>query len=51
MPKKGQLVWDQLIPWLIGLGVLILAIALIIILSGKGSNALEYFKTLFRFGR
>jgi hypothetical protein len=49
MNKKGQLVWDQLIPWIIAIGVLVLALVLFFILSGKGESAIDYIKGLFRF--
>lgn len=49
--KRGQLIWDKLIPWIIALGVLLLMILLYFILSGKGNEALEYIQSLFRFGR
>ena len=49
--KRGQLIWDKLIPWIIGIAVLALAIFLLIILFKKGSGFLEYLKNLFRFGK
>ena len=51
MRKRGQLEWDALIPWLIGIGVLILVLILYFGLSGKGQAALTYLKSLLRFGR
>ena len=51
MKKKGELVFDELIPWIVALGVLILILILYFVLSGKGTSALEYFKNLWRFGR
>ena len=48
--KKGQ-IWDTLIPWIIGAGVLVLVIILYIVLRGKGSGALEYIKNIIRFGK
>ncbi|MDP4039383.1 MAG: hypothetical protein Q8P57_02280 [Candidatus Pacearchaeota archaeon] len=49
--KKGELTFEVLIPWLIGIGVLILMIALYFILNGKGVSAADYFKNLWRFGK
>lgn len=48
--KKGQ-IWQTLIPWIIGIAVLILVVIVFLILSGKGQGAIEYFKNLVRFGR
>ncbi len=51
MKKKGELVFDELIPWIIALGVLVLVLILYFVLSGKGTAALEFFKNMWRFGR
>jgi hypothetical protein len=51
MKKKGELVFDELIPWIIVLGTLILVLVLYFVLSGKGNSAIDYFKNLWRFGR
>ena len=48
--KRGQ-VWETLIPWIIGVGVLVLVVLIFMILSGKGQGAIEYFKNLVRFGK
>jgi len=40
-----------MIPWIIGIAALILIIGVYLILSGKGQGAIEYFKTLVRFGK
>jgi len=48
--KKGQ-IWQTLIPWIIGVAVLVLILILYVILSGKGTGAIEYFKNLVRFGK
>lgn len=48
-PKRGQ-VWDTLIPWLIALAVLLLALGIYFVISGKGSSAIDYFKNLLRVG-
>jgi len=49
--KRGQLVWDKLIPWIIAVGVLVLMLFLYFILSEKGGEVIEFLKSLFRFGR
>ena len=46
--KRGQIAWDQLIPWIIGLGVLALAFVLYFILTGKANSIIDYFKNLAR---
>lgn len=51
MKKKGELTFDELIPWIIMLGVLIVVLILYFVLNGKGNAALEYFKNIWRFGR
>jgi len=48
--KKGQ-VWETLIPWIIGIGFLVLIVIVFVILSGKGQGAINFFKNLVRFGR
>jgi hypothetical protein len=48
--KKGQ-IWDNLVPWIIGIAVLILIVFVFLILSGKGQGAIDYFKNLVRFGK
>ncbi|MEM4259172.1 MAG: hypothetical protein QXS38_00195 [Candidatus Pacearchaeota archaeon] len=47
--KKGQ-IWQTLIPWIIGVAVLVLIIIIFMILSGKGQGAITYIKNIFRFG-
>ena len=49
--KRGELVWDEFIPWIIGLVVLVLIFVLYFTLSGKGQVVIDYVKSLFRFGR
>ncbi len=46
--KKGELIWDELIPWLIGAIVLALFIFVYIILSGKGHEYIDYMKNVLR---
>jgi hypothetical protein len=48
--KKGQLVWDTLVPWIIGIAVLVLMLVLYETIYGKGEGALSYFKNLLRSG-
>lgn len=48
--KRG-IVWDTLIPWIIGLIVLVLFIVIYGIINDWGGGAIEYFKNLLRFGR
>jgi len=50
MEKKGQLEWDTLIPWIIGIIILVLVFFLYEILYGKGTGALGFLKNLLRFG-
>ena len=49
--KRGELVWDELIPWIIGLGIIALVFVLYFVLSGKGQGIIDYLKSLFRFGK
>jgi hypothetical protein len=51
MSNKRGLTWDTLIPWIIAIGVLFLVFILYATLTGKGEAAIDYFKTLLRFGR
>ncbi len=46
--KKGELIWDELIPWIIGAIVLALFIFVYIILSGKGHEYIDYIKNVLR---
>ncbi len=50
MKKRGIFGLGKLAYWIIGLFVLVLALFLIFILSGKGQAAIDYIKSLFRFG-
>jgi len=45
--KKG-IMWQQLVPYLIALGVLALIFALIIILRGSGGSLIDKIKDFFR---
>jgi hypothetical protein len=49
--KKGDLEFDTLIPWMIGIGVLVLMGVLYFTISGKGSSAWDAIKNIWRFGR
>jgi len=49
--KRGQIEWSELVPWIIGILVLILVIGIFIVLRGKGVGAIDYLKDLLRFGR
>ncbi|MBU0466553.1 MAG: hypothetical protein KJ718_06495 [Nanoarchaeota archaeon] len=49
--KRGSVIWDNLLPWIIGFGVFVLVIILYIVLTEKGQAAIDYLETLFRFGR
>ena len=51
MRRKGELVFDEMIPWIIAIGVLIMLIILYSVLNNKGSSALDFFKQIWRFGR
>jgi hypothetical protein len=51
MSRKGELTFDELIPWIIVIGVLVAVLILYFTLGGKGSSLLEFFKRLGRFGR
>lgn len=50
MKKRGQ-VFESLIPWIVGLVVLGLLIALYITLKSKGISIGEYLRDLVRFGK
>ena len=50
MKKRGDAFWGTLIPWIIGIGILFIFFILYLILSGKGTGALEALKNLLRFG-
>ncbi|MEK6854962.1 MAG: hypothetical protein AABX73_01955 [Nanoarchaeota archaeon] len=47
--KRGELAWDTLIPWIIGVAFIVLIFILYTFLSSKGINVLEYIKNLIRF--
>ncbi len=49
MKKRGQLVWQELAPWIIGVGVLVLVVILYLTLSEKGQGAIQFLKDSLRF--
>jgi len=49
--KKGDLEFDILIPWMIGIGFLVIALVIYLLVSGKMGDAFNFFKDLVRFGR
>ncbi len=49
MKKRAQI--EQLVPWIIGFGVLILTGILYITLHGKGNAAVDFLQKLIRFGK
>ena len=51
LSKKNGIEMEMLGWWLIALVVLAIMIVGFIILKGKGINAIEYIKNIFRFGR
>ncbi len=51
MGKKGELVFGNLIPWIIALVALAFILVLYFTLSEKGNSAIDFFKNLWRFGR
>jgi hypothetical protein len=49
--RKRGVVWDSLMPWLIGVLALVLIVGLYLILSGKGVELLDKINSLLRFGK
>jgi len=50
--KKGEAMEMSFLAWwILGIAFLILAIAIISLLIVNGSNSLDFFKNLLRFGR
>lgn len=47
--KQGAIETEMLGWWIIGIAVLVILVIGLFILSGKGSNAIEYIKSMFRF--
>ena len=48
--KKGQLGFNQLAPWIIGVAVLVLIVVLYKSFSDKGTSIIDYLKNIWRFG-
>lgn len=44
--RKGFIVWDTLIPWLIALFVLAVSVVMYMTLGGKGAGLLDFLKRL-----
>ena len=51
MKKRAQLVWDNLIPWIIGIGVLVLGMIIYLVINGKMNSAAAFLKNLLKFGK
>lgn len=49
MKGRRGIIWDTLLWWIIGVAVLVFAVILVAVLSGKGSGALDYIKNMLRF--
>jgi len=49
--KRSQIVWDNLIPWIIGIMILVIGFIVYAILNGKMNGAADFLKNLFRFKR
>jgi hypothetical protein len=49
MRKRG-VVWESLVPWIIGVAILVVVVIVISILAGKGGSAIDFFNNLRRFG-
>jgi hypothetical protein len=47
--KRGELVWDQLIPWIIAVAVLFIVLLFYGFLSGKLGNYAEVINGIRRF--
>lgn len=48
MKRKGELAFDSLIPWIIGIGVLVLVLVIFLGLKDKGVGAIDYLKCLIK---
>ncbi|NCN98686.1 hypothetical protein GW923_00685 [Candidatus Pacearchaeota archaeon] len=49
MKKKG-VVWDHLVPWIIGVGLLILGLVIYALFSDNATGFAGFIKNLLRFG-
>lgn len=48
--KKGQVGFNELIPWIIALGVFALIVGLYIAFNDKGTSIIDFLKGIRRFG-
>lgn len=51
MKKIGQIVFGQLVPWIIAAAVLVMLVILYIKSNDKGTSIVEFLKNMWRFGR
>lgn len=47
--RKGQIEWDTLIPWIIGIVVLSLVLGSYFLMKGSGGNLLEGLRNALKF--
>ena len=47
--KRAFIVWDNFLPWIIGIGVLFVSAVYFLILRGEGSNVLDFLKGVIGF--
>ncbi len=50
MAKKGELTFDELIPWIIVIGILVIILILYFTFGKKGDSLLDIIKRIVRFG-
>lgn len=50
MKKRGQ-IWDNLIPWIIGLIAFALIVTVLVTISSGQNSIVDWFGNLWRFGR
>ncbi|MCA9485312.1 MAG: hypothetical protein KC506_00535 [Nanoarchaeota archaeon] len=51
MKKRGFIVGDYLTWWILAIVALVTTLIIYGIISGKGTEALEYFQQILRYGR
>jgi hypothetical protein len=49
MRKRG-IIWDSLVPWIIGVAVLVVVVLVIMVLKDRGVAAVDFFNKFRRFG-
>ena len=49
MKKRGFIVGDTLVWWIVAIAVLVAGVVLFLMIKGRGESALEFFKDLWRF--